>query len=494
MKVRWAMFAVIVVSCGCAIGFRTHAQPATASESLDWQLPDERLMQPFPARQPIRFVTATQNPEQWNKLNGFWNIANETAIDPSTGATVERKAIVIKVPLGLTQPPPVPAENPMTLAKWALGKQLYFDPILSSDGKVACATCHEPGKGFTDQLPVSTGIFGKKGGMSAPTVVNSAYNQFQFWDGRAASLEDQAQGPVQNPVEMFNGEGTAWHAAVHRLRLAERYRGRFEEVFGHPATRDAVAKAIAAYERTVLSGNSVHDRAEAAMRDRVEAEESNKRDITAKDYEKVLSDLYAKGDTFTLQTLKLDAARRPGQVAQVAERLANGRTIFFGKARCNSCHVGENFTDNQFHNIGVGFAGGKTPADVLGRFAALPNGAKSSEAVGAFKTPTLRGILSTAPYMHDGSEATLEAVVDYYDRGGNANEFLDIKMRDYDAELAIVNGKAEQPAAARFGAGRKPIVPLRLNLTPSEKADLVLFLRSLQGDPVDPMVAEPGQK
>jgi len=152
--------------------------------------------------------------------------------------------------------------------------------------------------------------------------------------------------------------------------------------------------------------------------------------------------------------------------------------LFFGKARCNQCHSGDNFTDNQFHNLGVGIKDQHRSADLLGRFAIVPLGHKNIEMIGAFKTPSLRGLLATNPYMHDGSEKTLEEVVDFYDRGGNVNDYLDVKMRNLEAERE-----------ARV-AGQPRIVPMKLNLTPEEKKQLVLFLRALQGDPVDRTVAD----
>jgi cytochrome c peroxidase len=171
------------------------------------------------------------------------------------------------------------------------------------------------------------------------------------------------------------------------------------------------------------------------------------------------------------------------KAAEVAQSINNGRALFYGKARCNSCHVGDNFTDNQFHNLGVGVKDRQLPANSLGRFATLPTGHKSTEMIGAFKTPTLRHLLGTAPYLHEGSERTLEEVVDFYDRGGNANEYLDVKMRDFDAERAYLLSQQNQapykgPEVKLFGKDQTPIVSLKLNLTPQEKRDLVLFLRA----------------
>jgi cytochrome c peroxidase len=384
----------------------------------------------------------------------------------------------------------------MTWHRWELGKKLYYDPILSSDNKVSCATCHSPDKGFSDGSRTSTGIGGKIGGATAPTVINSAFNRFQFWDGRADSLEHQSQGPVGNPIEMFAGTPEdAWHAAVSRIRKSPEYAGLFEKEFGHPATRDAVAKAIATFERTVIVGNSIQDRAEVAARARAEEEESTKYEPIPKDYEKVLNEAFAANDRHALATLGLDPKQDKGRVSEVARSIANGRTLFFNKARCNSCHVGESYTDHTFHNLGVGAADGKLKAGHEGRFAAQPIGAKDPAMMGAFKTPPLRALLASQPYMHDGSESTLEQIVEFYDRGGNANPYLDAKMRDTDAEKAYIIARASGanysgPTPVVFTKSGSPIIPRKLGLTPEEKKDLVLFMRALEGDPIHPLLTQ----
>jgi cytochrome c peroxidase len=473
-------------------------EPPAVNGGLEWQLPDNQWKTPFLDEQPLLFVNRGKSAIEWNKLPAFWNETTVKDLDPRTGKEVIRKAVKIKVPLGLTQSPPIPAENPATVAKWKLGKQLFFDTLLSSDGTVSCASCHDPRRGFTDQAPVSTGIHKLRGGMSAPTVYNAAFSPLQFWDGRATSLEDQAQGPVQNPLEMFDGVGHPWDKAVQRLRARPSYVKQFRAVFGTEPTRDGVAKAIATYERTVLSGNSIHDRADLAMRERIEEEGTGKFELQAQDYEKAIQDAFAKGDVMALAALRLDPARDQKKAGEVAKRIDRGRVLFFNKARCNACHVGDNFTDQQFHNLGVGVKGGKLPAGALGRFGSLPTGHKDPDLTGAFKTPTLRHLVGTAPYMHDGSEDTLEKVVEFYNRGGNASEYLDTKMRDYEAEkafeLARLAGKPwTGPPVQLFGASQKPVVPLKLNLNQEEVQDLVLFLRSLQGALADLVVSDPAR-
>jgi cytochrome c peroxidase len=335
-------------------------------------------------------------------------------VDPSTDEPLE-----VDVPLGLQPLTPavyVPLSNPLTKAKWELGRQLYFDPRISKDGTVSCATCHNPEKGWTDQLPQSIGILGQQGSRSAPTVLNTVYGKSMFWDGRAPSLEAQAQGPIQNPIEM--GDQT-YKEIVERLRRIPGYQDQFRKVFGTDVTLDGLAKAIATFERTALSGNSKYDQYNTGKFDALT--ESEKRGMVL----------------FGLRLHPDDPYQAPG--------------VSLKKANCTSCHVGFNFTDEQFHNLGVGYDAEKRSFRDLGRWAVSPIGAKYDAERGAFKTPTCRDLTRTAPYMHDGSEKTLTDVVQFYNRGGNPNEALDKDM--------------------------KP-----LNLTDSEVADVVAFLEALTGE------------
>lgn len=308
-----------------------------------------------------------------------------SALASLTAAVVVAAAshgLVAAEPAGL---PPVshPKDNPSTPEKIALGKQLYFDGRLSADNKVSCASCHDPAKGFSNGEQFATGVEGKKGGRNSPTIINSAYGKLQFWDGRAKSLEDQAMGPVFNPIEM---KMTA-PDVLKKLNAIEGYKKQFQQVFGTDVTEDGMAKAIAAYERTVLSGDAPFDKFKA------------------------------------------------GDKAALSESAARGMKLFFGKAGCSACHAGASFTDNSFHNIGV-------PGTDEGRAAIN----KSAGDKGAFKTPTLREIARTAPYMHDGSLKTLEEVVAHYNKGGTPHPQLD-----------------------------EDIFPLKL--TAAEAADLVTFLK-----------------
>ena len=311
------------------------------------------------------------------------------------------------LPLGLPTVP-IPEDNPQTKEKIALGKKLFEDKRFSADGKVSCATCHDPAKAFADGLPVAEGINKLKGTRNSPTVINAAYYTSQFWDGRRPSLEEQAKDPFINPVEHGLGKEQNFHQfIIDIIRKDPEYPKAFNQVFGIDKmgiTIDHVVKAIASFERTVISGNSPFDRYKYG------------------------------GDKNALS----DSAKR-------------GLELYKGKARCQECHmISEKyalFTDNKFHNLGVGFKKiqpklrqlvkevkmsrqkGReldeailTDSDIseLGRFVIT---GKTSE-LGTFKTPTLRNIAVTGPYMHDGSMATLEEVMELYNKGGEKNPFL----------------------------------------------------------------------
>jgi len=267
----------------------------------------------------------------------------------------------------------------------ALGKRLFSDPVLSRDRSVSCQNCHDPKRAFTDGEVRARGIDGQVGPRNTPTIVNRALGRSQFWDGRAASLEEQALGPIANPLEM----DLPVDEAVARLREDAEYRAAFRSVFGGEATAERLAAALAAYERTVFSVDSPFDR-------------------------------FIAGDSEALSP----SAQR-------------GLALFGTKARCGECHTGLNFSDELFHTLGV---------EGEGRGAVT----NTPSEVGAYKTPTLRDVALTAPYMHDGSIPTLAEVVDYYDKGGTPHPNLSDKMT-------------------------------KLGLTHQEKADLVALLESLTG-------------
>ncbi len=299
-------------------------------------------------------------------------------------------------------------DDPPTPERVRLGRWLFFDTRLSADNTVSCATCHRPENAFSEPTPVSTGIRGQKGGRKAPTFINQAWTLYPhfFWDGRAGSLEEQALGPIANPIEM----GNTLEQMISTLKAIPSYAGYFKEAFGTPEiNNERVAKAIADYERTRMSGNTPWDRWQ------------KKRDQQA-----------------------------------VSEEVKKGHELFHNKAACNQCHLGQAFTDTLFHNLGVGWDPKANKLADMGRYVV----SKKDEDKGAFKTPTLRDLANRGPYMHDGSIKTLREVVELYNKGGEANPHLSPKMKqlnltddEVDALLAFMdalNGEGYQdktPAA-----------------------------------------------
>lgn len=328
-----------------------------------------------------------------------------------------------RLPIGLDLYRPVPETNPITPAKVALGHRLFHDRRLSRDGSTSCATCHDPRRAFADNRRVAVGIRGARGRRNVPAIVNRAWGQTFFWDGRAATLEQQALHPILNPLELG---GTP--AAAVALAQSVRYRADFKRAFGAEPDLDDVGRALATYVRTIVSGDSPYDR--------------------------LLSG-------------------RPSALDASGQR---GLTLFMGRAGCASCHSGPTFTDEDFHNTGVAWrnaasstGSGQARSTGAGQARSTGSGQARStssgqgpsdigraavtgrvEDRGAFKTPTLREVARTAPYMHDGSIATLEEVIDYYDRGGQRNPGLASRLRP-------------------------------LGLTPGDRRDLRAFLHSLSG-------------
>ena len=307
-------------------------------------------------------------------------------------------AFLPEKPLGLTQDLAalIPSDNPLTRAKVELGRQLYFDPRLSKDNTIACASCHHPALGWAENTPVSSGIVGQKGARNSPTIVNRVLGAMQFWDGRLSSLEQQALAQIGNPLEM----GSSPEEAARRLNLIEGYRAQFEAVFGGPANPERIAKAIAAFERTILSGESKLDLYERAL--------------PFMDYEPDDGD-----DAAFLERMRTVLAAEEQQ--RMSESALRGRALFFDQAKCSTCHVGQDLSDELFHNLGIGMQA-KEPD--LGRFAVT----QLEKDKGAFRTPSVRNIALTAPYMHDGSLKTLREVVEHYAKGGTPNPWLSDKI------------------------------------------------------------------
>ncbi|MDX2168187.1 MAG: cytochrome c peroxidase [Deltaproteobacteria bacterium] len=299
---------------------------------------------------------------------------------------------------------PLPVGLPAAAARWPagdapsparieLGRALFFDPRLSRDATVACASCHDPAHGLADPRPRSLGVGAAASRRHAPAAVNRLFSAAQFWDGRAADLETQLRFPLLDPHEMAMPSTDAVAAAV---RAVPGYAPLFAAAYGDARVDfDRIARALADYERTLVSGDSPFDR-------------------------------FAAGDATALSP----AARR-------------GLTAFRGRGHCATCHLGPNFTDERFHNTGIGMA---APAPDLGRWTVT----QRDEDRGAFKTPTLRNVAQTAPYMHDGSLATLAEVIAHYDAGGLRNAWLSREL---------------QP----------------LMLSEQERRDLIAFLAALSG-------------
>ncbi len=289
---------------------------------------------------------------------------------------------------------PQPKNNMMTPERIKLGKVLFFDPRLSGSNFISCATCHNPALGWSDGQPTAIGHGMGVLARSTPTILNTAYQRFQFWDGRARTLEKQALGPIEAGGEMAQSLETL----IPELEAIPGYVEMFEAAYpGEGISKKTIAKALASFERSIVSTDSPFDR-------------------------------WLKG---------VDGA--------MSESAIRGFQIFKGKANCTACHDGFNFTDNGFHNIGL------PDNKDMGRYEIKP----IKVLKGAFKTPTLRDVALTSPYMHNGQYATLEEVVEHYNRGGDKN------MGNLDPNM-------------------KP-----LHLTEQEKADLVEFMKALTGDPME---------
>ena len=301
-------------------------------------------------------------------------------------------AVSAATPLGLDLILPAPDDNQFTPAKVDLGRRLFTDKRLSGDGTVACASCHDPSRAFSDGRAVAVGVSGRRGVRNAPALINRGYGSAFFWDGRATTLEAQVLQPLLDTREM----AATRDSVVETLRSDRQYRPQFRAAFDRDPEWDDVGRALASYVRTIRSGNSPYDRF------------------------------------------------RNGDKSALTDQQQRGMRIFFGGGNCWSCHSGASLTDERFHNTGVAFR--RSDLSDEGRFLITKHPSDRR----AFKTPTLREVARTAPYMHDGSIATLEQVVEHYDRGGSADEALDKEIR-----------------------------PLQLSV--DDKRALVAFLRSLSG-------------
>ncbi len=326
----------------------------------------------------------------------------------------ERNHLVLSpsLPLGLSVGEKqlyIPEDNPMTRAKIELGRQLYFDRRLSVNNTVSCADCHHPDDSYGRGTRFGVGINGQMGGRNSPVSFNRILSKAQFWDGRAGSLEEQAIGPIANPIEM----GNTHQNAVKTLMAIEGYRLQFDEIFEDGTTIQNVGKAIATFERTLVTLPSAYDLYEPVLSLR-------------KAFGEDLDDLEALKEDDPVLFENYTSKLKQSQSNPMSESARRGREIFFTtKGRCSACHVGANLADEKYHNLGVGMEADEPD---LGRFAVT----KQQVDRGAFKTPTIRNVTLTGPYMHDGSMETLEEVVEWYAKGGFPNPTLskDVKKLD----------------------------------------------------------------
>ncbi|NLZ01285.1 MAG: c-type cytochrome [Pirellulaceae bacterium] len=365
---RWLWMVLLIGGAGCLLVTQVGCPPSQPEPTVVGTSPTltgetaETPEAPAPGEEPDEAAPKEQ--------------PKEAAADekPEAAAAAPKEAAAagtpytVKVPLGLPELK-IPADNPMTEEKIALGKKLYFDKRLSRDGTVSCATCHDPKLAWTEHKPTSEGIKGQFGNMNSPTVINSAYAEVQFWDGRAATLEEQAVGPMENPVEM----GHTLSELVTELGTLPEYKEAFQQVFGTGPTQDGLAKAIAAFERTILSGNSPYDKFEA-------------------------------GDKAALN----DAQKRGMEL--------------FESSGCADCHAQPMFSNYRFYNAGIGMDKEKPDE---GRKAVT---GKDSD-LGKFRVAPLREVANTWPYFHDGSVEKLEDAVKIMAQGGKPNDNLSPMMK-----------------------------------------------------------------
>ncbi len=473
MKHLGPLAVLLALLAGCERAGRYPALPAEAKPAPPPDVEQGPRVEPFygwmPTSDvpdiPITFVEANAHPAAWNKLRHFWNhLPGPAAGQPTLhlgqsplGAAVgfaaafQFEKIQIKVPLGLPDPTPhIPPSNPLTYGRWRLGQKLFFDATwLDPAGKrKSCASCHEPQNGFTERWPAP-----EDGVRNTLSLINVVYNKQQFWDGRATYLEEVVQRQLSDEKPAGKVEPAishAWPGVVTRLIQNQAYVDEFKRVFAvSRPTQDTIGKALACYMRTILSGNSVYDRAERGRAAK------NAKELDAGHFTAAL-------DKAALQALaEKDAA-------------AAGKTLLLGyqlhRKHCASCHPGALFTDDDYHNLGVGDSHQEDFVLIgkeFGRFAHVPAGLKEQRLIGAYRTPTLRNLPRTGPNMHDGRFRELHQVVRYLNAEVKFNPYL----------------------AARLLDG--PERPRRLNLSEGEAAALTLFLRALDGAALDPILATP---
>jgi cytochrome c peroxidase len=464
--------AVLLGLAGCQKAVRFPAAPKGTKDKAEpkaiwgWIIPARS-----PADLPIRFV-ASDRPE-WHSLPAFWNTSppngggratihvGQSPLGVLAGLALLQadEAITIKVPRGLPDPTPlIPAANPPTLGKWRLGKKLFFDRVLAAGTTpYACADCHKPDKGFTEPTAISL-----EGTRNTLSLINVVYNREQFWDGRVRTLEEVLVHALDDEL----GAGTSrlkvlgshrFGGIAMKIDKSTDYRNEFRLVFGiERVTQDAVAKALATYLRTILSGDSFYDRA------REETERSKSASPTAEHFKLALND-----ETVKRLSAALPKSSTPPSRDELAESIARGQAAFLGAGRCALCHPPPLFTNYQFHNerIGDSDLSQTVSGRETGRFSILPIGLKDPSMRGAYRTPGLRNLSATGPYFHDGSRASFDIFVDFDGNlRGSDGSVMSIPPPNLPGSHHIIFNQAEGTA-------------------------ILLFLLALDGQPVDPMVA-----
>ncbi len=372
---------VFAVAVGLLLGSQ-----AVAAESTKVELGDPTLTAGIPGEGPLTI----QELQKW-------------LADPANHVPLE-----LELPKGLDAGQAnvfIPEGNPITRAKIELGRQIFFDPRISSDGTISCASCHSPTLAYGADTRFGIGVQGQEGGRNTPVAYNRLLSREQFWDGRASTLEDQAIGPIANPIEM----GSTHEACVECLSGIPGYKLQFDTIFEDGLTILNVGKALATFERVLVTGPTPYD---------YENDLRNFNRLFAAEVEDLDALREDDPELYEQYTALTEAVKKN----PMSESAKNGMTLFFGKANCTACHVGANFSDELYHNIGVGMDADEPD---LGRYEIT----KDDKDRGAFKTPTLRNVGQTPPYMHDGSQATLEEVMQWYNVGGYKNPWLSDKMK-----------------------------------------------------------------
>ncbi len=320
-----------------------------------------------------------------------------STVTPPPGLTIEALDSMARLPgdLSALPPPTSPPGNPQTQSKIELGRELFFDKRLSNDKTISCATCHDPSKSYSDGLARGVGINHAVLSRRTPSLLNSAYNSAQFWDGRAKSLEDQSLEPMVGANEMGLPNR---QALLARVRSVPEYRGKFRLAFDQGVNLQNIERALAAFERTLTTPDSAFDR-------------------------------YAAGDKHTL-----------------TDQQKRGLILFIGKGACSECHNGPNFTDNKFHSLGL--LPGKSEESDPGHYTVTRKSADRH----AFKTPSLRSVAQQSYFMHDGSMIGLNRVIQFYDDGGGKGPKSELLFR-----LGLTDSEEEDLIAfLKSLAGRQP--------------------------------------